>query len=54
MFVGSEAAGYPAVTHGVFTRGGIDLVFEFYRSANADLVEHLKLEQQAVEEGTIE
>ena len=51
---GAEAAGYPTVTHGVFQRGGVDLVFHFYADANKQMAEHLTLERQAVEEGALE
>jgi hypothetical protein len=39
---GAQAAGYPGVTHGLFPRGGADLVHYFQRTSNLQLVEVLK------------
>ncbi|XP_968270.1 ubiquinone biosynthesis protein COQ9, mitochondrial [Tribolium castaneum] len=39
---GAQAVGYPGVTHGLFPRGGADLVLYFQRTSNLKLVEILK------------
>lgn len=39
---GSEAAGYPGISHGMFTLGAGDLVHYFNTSCNSNLVEILK------------
>lgn len=39
---GAKAVGYPGVTHGLFSRGGGDLVYYFQRTSNQKLVEYLK------------
>ncbi|XP_058120471.1 ubiquinone biosynthesis protein COQ9, mitochondrial [Anopheles coustani] len=39
---GAEAVNYPSVAHGLFPRGGIELVHHFYQQCNLKLVEHLK------------
>lgn len=39
---GAQAVGYPGVTHGLFPRGGADLVLYFQRSSNLKLVKILK------------
>jgi len=44
---GAEALGYQGVTHGMFPRGGIELVEFFYRVSNDQLAETLK--QKALE-----
>lgn len=39
---GAKTVGYPAITHGMFSRGGADLVNYFQKTANIKLVEILK------------
>lgn len=39
---GAEVVGYPGVIHGMFTRGGGDLIHYFQSSSNFKLVEILK------------
>lgn len=39
---GAEKVGYPGITHGLFSRGGADLVHYFQTSSNLKLVEVLK------------
>lgn len=39
---GAKVVGYPAITHGMFTRGGADLVHYFQKSSNYKLVGLLK------------
>lgn len=39
---GAQTVGYPGVAHGMFTRGGADLVHYFQTSSNLKLVEILK------------
>lgn len=39
---GARAMGYPGVTHGMFTKGGADLVHYFQKSSNLKLVEFLQ------------
>lgn len=39
---GAKAAGYPGVTHGMFVKGGADLVHFFQTKSNENLVEFLK------------
>jgi len=46
IIAGAEAIGYPGVTHGMFSRGGGDLVYYFQRTSNEKLVEYLKQVQQ--------
>jgi len=43
---GAEAVGYPGITHGMFSRGGGDLVYYFQKTSNQKLVEYLKQVQQ--------
>jgi len=44
---GSEAVGYPGVTHGLFPKGGVELVHHFYRQCNLKL--SLELENEIKE-----
>uniref|UniRef100_A0A182JGZ1 Uncharacterized protein n=1 Tax=Anopheles atroparvus TaxID=41427 RepID=A0A182JGZ1_ANOAO len=44
---GAEAANYPSVSHGLFPRGGIELVHHFYKQCNLKLIDYLK--QQTVD-----
>ncbi|XP_041986717.1 ubiquinone biosynthesis protein COQ9, mitochondrial-like isoform X2 [Aricia agestis] len=39
---GSEAIGYPGITHGLFPNGGGDLVHYFNVTCNEQLVQHMK------------
>ncbi|XP_022912878.2 ubiquinone biosynthesis protein COQ9, mitochondrial [Onthophagus taurus] len=39
---GAEAVGYPGVTHGLFTKGGSDLVNYFQKVSNEELVQYMK------------
>ncbi|KAJ8965501.1 hypothetical protein NQ314_004089 [Rhamnusium bicolor] len=42
LSAGAESVGYPRITHGMFSRGGSDLVHYFQTSSNLKLVEILK------------
>lgn len=48
--VGAEAIGYPGIIHGLFPKGGIELVQYFYASCNAELNKILKIEALTIEE----
>lgn len=39
---GAQTLGYPGVTHGLFPRGGADLINYFQKRSNIELVEFLK------------
>lgn len=39
---GAKATGYPSITHGMFSRGGADLVHYFQKTSNLKLIEILK------------
>lgn len=39
---GAQELGYPGVTHGMFTRGGGDLVHYFQQSSNQKLVHYMQ------------
>lgn len=39
---GAEKVGYPGIIHGMFSRGGAELVHYFQNSSNLKLVEVLK------------
>lgn len=39
---GAKATGYPSITHGMFSRGGADLVHYFQNTSNLKLIEILK------------
>ncbi|XP_044584032.1 glomulin-like [Cotesia glomerata] len=47
---GAEALGYPGVAHGMFPKGGIELIQYFYANCNAELNKILKSEALAIEE----
>ncbi|XP_074096624.1 glomulin-like [Cotesia typhae] len=47
---GAEAIGYPGVAHGMFPKGGIELIQYFYANCNAELNKILKSEALAIEE----
>lgn len=42
LSAGAESVGYPGITHGMFARGGGDLVMHFQKSSNKRLVDFLK------------
>uniref|UniRef100_A0AAG5D3F5 Ubiquinone biosynthesis protein n=1 Tax=Anopheles atroparvus TaxID=41427 RepID=A0AAG5D3F5_ANOAO len=46
---GAEAANYPSVSHGLFPRGGIELVHHFYKQCNLKLIDYLKQQTVGVE-----
>lgn len=48
--VGAEAEGYPAVTHGMFPRGGAELISFFYSTSNKRLGTILAEKVQSLEE----
>nr|XP_023029337.1 ubiquinone biosynthesis protein COQ9, mitochondrial-like [Leptinotarsa decemlineata] len=50
---GAECIGYPAISHGMFTRGGADLVHYFQTSSNSKLVDILKKIQEECKENPI-
>lgn len=39
---GAESVNYPSVSHGLFPRGGIELVHHFYKQCNLKLIDYLK------------
>uniref|UniRef100_A0A182R0C0 Ubiquinone biosynthesis protein n=1 Tax=Anopheles farauti TaxID=69004 RepID=A0A182R0C0_9DIPT len=39
---GAESINYPSVSHGLFPRGGIELVHHFYKQCNLKLIDYLK------------
>lgn len=39
---GAQQHGYPGVTHGLFPRGGGDLMHHFVRQCNNDISKHLE------------
>lgn len=40
---GAEQAGYPGTVHGMFPRGGIELIDHYYLKCNRELVEEMKV-----------
>ena len=44
---GAEVEGMPGVAHGLFTRGGAELVFYFYADCNRRLADQLAAEVKA-------
>lgn len=42
LSAGADSEGFPGVAHGMFPRGGVELVFYFYRECNKNLVDHLE------------
>jgi len=52
---GAEVEGLPGVAHGLFPRGGVELIYYFYTDCNRQLAEQLaekvKLEKQKETEG---
>ncbi|XP_023024208.1 ubiquinone biosynthesis protein COQ9, mitochondrial isoform X2 [Leptinotarsa decemlineata] len=50
---GAECIGYPGISHGMFTRGGADLVHYFQTSSNSKLVDILKKIQEECKENPI-
>ncbi|KAL5021950.1 hypothetical protein ScPMuIL_001105 [Solemya velum] len=47
---GAESEGLPAIAHGMFSQGGVELVFYFYESCNDQLSRELDLEVQNLQE----
>ncbi|XP_050397527.1 ubiquinone biosynthesis protein COQ9, mitochondrial isoform X2 [Patella vulgata] len=41
LTAGAEAEGLPSISHGMFERGGAELIHYFYSTSNAQLAEHL-------------
>lgn len=48
--LGAEKEGLPGVAHGMFPRGGAELVFFFYGECNQQLVKQMKIQTENVEE----
>uniref|UniRef100_A0A2C9H8G7 Ubiquinone biosynthesis protein n=1 Tax=Anopheles quadriannulatus TaxID=34691 RepID=A0A2C9H8G7_ANOQN len=46
---GAETVNYPSVSHGLFPRGGIELVHHFYKQCNLKLIDYLKQETADLE-----
>ncbi|CAD5120903.1 DgyrCDS9456 [Dimorphilus gyrociliatus] len=46
---GAKSVGLPSTAHGLFPKGGIDLIHGFYAHCNQDLVNHLKTEKEIVQ-----
>ena len=44
---GAEVEGMPGVAHGLFPRGGVELVFYFYNDCNRRLADQLAAEAKA-------
>ena len=49
LVLGAKSLGYPGVTHGLFPRGGVELVHYFYRSSNEKLI--IGLEKKIADQG---
>ena len=47
---GAKIEGFPAVSHGMFPRGGGDLMHHFVRECNKELAERLAAEAKEMEE----
>lgn len=39
---GAEILGYPGIIHGMYAKGGIELVQHFYMTSNNNLIDFLK------------
>lgn len=39
---GAKSIGYPGITHGMFSRGGAELIHHFQTTSNEKLVQYLK------------
>ncbi|XP_075225152.1 ubiquinone biosynthesis protein COQ9, mitochondrial-like isoform X2 [Lycorma delicatula] len=50
---GAESLGYPGIVHGMFPRGGAELVQHFYCTSNQQLVEKLKTELESEDDANI-
>ena len=48
---GAEVEGLPSVAHGMFPRGGIELVLFFYASSNQKLADMLAAETRLSQDG---
>lgn len=46
---GAESIGYPSVTHGVFSRGGIELINYFYLKCNQNLMSMIEMQMKSSE-----
>jgi ubiquinone biosynthesis protein COQ9 len=46
-FTGAQTVGYPGTAHGLFPRGGAELIQYFYVTCNQELAEALKNETEA-------
>jgi len=42
--VGAESLGYPGIAHGMFPKGGFELVNHFYQQSNMQLASELEEE----------
>ena len=40
--IGAESLGYTSISHGLFPKGGVELVHHFYRQCNIRLVAQLE------------
>jgi ubiquinone biosynthesis protein COQ9 len=47
-YQGAELEGLPGIAHGMFPRGGAELVFFFYQECNQQLVEHMKKQTESL------
>jgi len=46
-FAGAQTVGYPGIAHGLFPRGGAELIQYFYVTCNQEFAEALKVETEA-------
>ena len=46
---GAESIGYPGVIHGVFSRGGVELINYYYLNCNKRLMDEMQIKTNAVE-----
>ena len=51
MLTGAEVEGLPSVAHGMFPRGGIELVLYFYTTSNQQLADLLAAENKLTQDG---
>ncbi|KAL1129174.1 hypothetical protein AAG570_013704 [Ranatra chinensis] len=49
-FIGAETLGYPGVIHGLFPKGGFELVHYFYQKSNRQLIEEMKVEVEKADQ----
>ncbi|XP_064640416.1 ubiquinone biosynthesis protein COQ9, mitochondrial-like isoform X2 [Lineus longissimus] len=54
LAAGAEMEGYPAIAHGMFPKGGVDLINYFYRVCTNEMVEKMRQEKEAMEKGEAE